>query len=351
MTASLNPSGPGWLRTASDPGLEGSASQESAWLPSVHQPRIGLALSGGGARGLAHVGVIQVLEEAGIPIAAVAGTSMGAYVGSLLAAGNGGARLEELAREIKDRKTLLGLLDPALPPSQGLIRGEKIRLHLERSLQSVTFADLKLPLLVVATDLDTLNAHVFDQGSVAAAVHASAAIPGICAPVCLNGRRYADGGAAEPMPVSLLKERFFLDGVIAVNVLPTAEDIEVCHDTAFVSPKGGNRHPIIRCLMRFLRPVNLLGYGNVLDTFRRALMSAQLRLVRKESRHAEVVIHPFFCDSTWFDFENFDRYIAAGRQAAEQALPAIHALLKQRQPHEPRHEAPLPHPSLGCRTA
>ena len=80
-------------------------------------PRIGLCLSSGGARGLAHVGVIQVLEEEKIPIVAIAGSSMGAYVGSLWAAGLNGSDLEKLAREIKDRRTLLRLLDPVFPPS------------------------------------------------------------------------------------------------------------------------------------------------------------------------------------------------------------------------------------------
>ena len=347
MIPNLNSSPLGWMRNAEDPGMAGG----SAMMPHKGQPSIGLALSGGGARGLAHVGVLQVLEENNIPIAVVAGTSMGAYVGALHAAGFNTQDLESLAREIKDRRTLLRLLDPIFPPTSGLIRGNKIRLHLERSLGTRTFAELDKPLLIVATDLDTMAAHVFDQGSVGAAVHASAAIPGVCAPVHLDGHRYTDGGAAEPLPVGLLRERFNLDAVIAVNVLPTTHDILHCKDAAFVPPKT-HKNPILRFVNALLRPLNLLAYGNVLDTFRRALMCAQLGLAEKECRRADVVIHPFFCESTWFDFENFDRYISAGRRAAEASLPQIKTLLENHSSNpNQNHENPVLHTRVGCSAA
>ncbi|MEN3941412.1 patatin-like phospholipase family protein [Prosthecobacter sp. SYSU 5D2] len=341
MNPNLNPSSPGWMRNAEDPGMAGGG----AATPAPGQPRIGLALSGGGARGLAHVGVLQVLEEHQIPLAAVAGTSMGAYVGALHASGFNTQDLESLAREIKDRRTLLRLMDPIFPPTTGLIRGMKIRRHLERSLGARTFEELDIPLLIVATDLDTMAAHVFDSGPLGPAVHASAAIPGVCAPVHIDGRRFTDGGAAEPLPVGLLRERFKLDAVIAVNVLPNSQDVLHCKDLAFVPPKV-HKNIFIRTVNYLLRPVNLLAHGNVMDTFRRALMCAQLGLAEKECRSADVVIHPFFCESTWFDFENFDRYIRAGRRAAEEALPQIYALLGQSTPNkEYNHENSLLEPS------
>lgn len=335
-----HPNGAGVFRASDGHGDSGFCPSRP--LQSV--PKIGLALSGGGARGLAHVGVLQVLEEAHIPITAIAGTSMGAYVGSLYAAGLDTTKLIDLAREIRDRKTLLRLLDPIFPPSAGLIRGIKLRQHLERSLGSRLFEDLKLPLLIIATDLDTMQAHVFDHGSVAQAVHASAAIPGICAPVHLDGRRYTDGGAADPLPVTILRERFELDAVIAINVLPTNEDILRCRDTSF-SPSV--KRPGL--FSRIMHPVNLLAYGNVMDTFRRALMCAQVQLVEKEAREADVLIHPFHCGSTWFDFENYDRYIETGRLAAEAALPAIRTLLSTTNPN--RHEKTHRSTEVGCHAA
>ena len=319
MNANLHLPSRGWSR-AEESHKHGSGGERA--------PRIGLVLSSGGARGLAHAGVIQVLEEEGIPIAAIAGCSMGAYVGALWAAGLNGLQLEARAREIKDRKALKALLDFVIPPSEGLIRGEKIRRHFERDLGTKTFADLERPLLIVATDLDRLTPHVFDSGPVSPAVHASAAIPAICAPVHLNGRRYTDGGTSEPLPVTLLKERLHLDHIIAVNVMPMPGDFEssLNGDLSMRDKAPGNI--FVRIFRSIWRKLNLLAYGNVLDTFRRALMAAQLRLIAKEEAAADVVIHPRFTTSTWHDFENFGHYLQAGRDAATAALPAIRALLR-----------------------
>jgi len=327
MNAFLHPNNQGWSRAEESPkhGSGGGAS-----------PRIGLVLSSGGARGLAHAGVIQVLEENRIPIAAVAGCSMGAYVGSLWASGLTGTQLEVRAREIKDRNTLRALLDFIMPPSEGLIRGEKIRKHLERDLGSKTFADLEKPLIVIATDLDSLAPHVFETGVVSHAVHASAAIPAVCAPLTLNGRRYTDGGASEPLPVRLLKEHFHLDHIIAVNVMPMPEEFGSCRDMGFANTDKPTYHLLTRLFRTFWKKVNLLAPGNVLDTFRRALLAAQLRLITKEEAAADVVIHPKFAASTWHDFENFGQYLQAGRQAAEEALPAIWELLQR--PPNPKQE-------------
>lgn len=300
-------------------------------------PRIGLVLSSGGARGLAHIGVLQVLEENHVPIFALAGCSMGAYVGGLWAAGLHVEELGKRAAEIKDRRALKNLLDFALPPAKGLVYGERLREHLERDLKGVNFDSLRLPTFIVGTDLDSLHAHVFKSGNVARAIHASAAIPGVCVPVAWEGHRFTDGGASEPLPVTLLREQLALDYVIAVNVMPPAEE-------AFARPDAlGMRKPhwLRRLFYWLIRPVNLLADGNVLDTFRRALMSAQLRLIAKEAQRADVLIQPRFGHSRWYDFENFESYIAAGRRAALDALPEIMKLVHQ----QPEHSHENVHPS------
>src|SRR6218665_210863 len=117
--------------------------------------KLGLALSSGGARGLAHVGVLQVLEENGIEIHAIAGSSMGAYIGALWAAGFSGKKLGELAAEMQDKRTLWKLADPIVPPVKGLFRGAKGKAHLERSLGELKFEDLERELFVVTLDIDT----------------------------------------------------------------------------------------------------------------------------------------------------------------------------------------------------
>jgi NTE family protein len=149
--------------------------------------------------------------------------------------------------------------------------------------------------------------------------------------------------------VTLLRERFAPDVVIAVNVMPRAEDISRCQETVF--PRAGEpRGAAARRVRHWLRVFNLLAEGNVLDTFRRSLMSAQLRLADMEARRASIEVHPFFCKSTWYDFENSDLYIAAGRDAARQAMPRIRALITRAPWKGDNHETPAPHAEMGLLT-
>lgn len=123
-----------------------------ASLDAIPHRKVGLALSAGGAKGLARVGVLQVLEENGIEIDAIAGCSMGSYIGALWACGYSGPDLEELAAEIQDRKKLWTLADPVLPPLSGLLHGRKAKHHLMRSIGKLRFEDLARRLLIVTFD-------------------------------------------------------------------------------------------------------------------------------------------------------------------------------------------------------
>ena len=191
--------------------------------------RVGLALSSGGAKGLAHVGVIQVLEEQGIEVDAIAGSSMGAYVGAMWAYGLEGHALEKIAREHEGRWGLFSIVDPVLPPRRGFIRTRRILRRFRRSLGEAHFSDMIRPLRVLATRLDTLERVVFASGVVAQAVEASIAIPGICVPVTIDGEVYVDGGVADPLPVDVLEE-MGIERIIAVNAIPTPEKLRYWRD-------------------------------------------------------------------------------------------------------------------------
>ena len=323
---------------------------EDLAVPKSADPTLGLVLSHGGARGLAHIGVIQILEEENIPISVIAGSSMGAYIGALWAAGIDGQHLAKLAAEVKDRRTLLRLMDPVFPPFSGFVHGNKVRQHIERTLGNVRVEELKRRMLIVATNIDTVSGEVLRNVSAAAAVHASCAIPGICAPVTLNGSRYIDGGAAEPMPVRLLRRESKVDHIIAVNVMPTALDVPDCNMKAFPMTPTPSKTILGHFRDSISRRVNLFAVGNVLDTFKRCLTAAQMRVTDEESILADVLIHPFFCESKWYDFENFDRYIAAGRAAAKDALPHIRALLKSPTINTQHYETLPLISTLGCRS-
>ncbi|MGJ8654636.1 MAG: patatin-like phospholipase family protein [Opitutaceae bacterium] len=300
---------------------------------SKAQKRIGLAISAGGAKGLAHVGVIQVLEENNIPIAAVAGCSMGAYVGALWCAGYKGQQLRKLAEEIQTPKKLRELSDPIFPPTKGLFLGLKAKAHLRRSIGDITFEKLNRPLFVVATDINTHERVVCCQGKVIDAVHASCAMPGVIVPVKYQGRLCVDGGVVDPVPVSVLTKYAQIDAVIAISTIPSIHEIDHCNIETLQRPP---RALWKRIVSRLLRPINLLGHGNIIDTFTNALKASQVRMAHDACKRADIVIKPISCIGRWYDYHEYDHFIQIGRDAAQKALPSIRALLDYPSPNEPQ---------------
>ncbi|MFQ3223795.1 MAG: NTE family protein [Lentimonas sp.] len=299
---------------------EGSAQPP----PLVPQKRIGLAISSGGAKGLAHVGVIQVLEENNISIAAVSGSSMGAYIGALWCAGYKGQQLAALAAEIHTPEILRKLSDPVFPPTKGLFLGLKAKAHLRHSIGDITFRQLERPLFVVTTDIDTHERIVCHTGNVIDAVHASCAMPGVIIPVHYEGRRCVDGGVVDPVPVSVLSKYANVDAVIAISTIPSIEEIDHC-SLEIQAPKRKNIFQ--RLLSRLLHPINLMACGSIIDTFTSSLKASQVRMAHDSCKRADIVIKPISCIGRWYDYHEYDHFIQIGRQAAETALPQIKALL------------------------
>lgn len=289
---------------------------------TIGRCRTGLALSSGAAKGLAHIGVIQVLEENGIEIDVVAGTSMGAYVGACWCFGHNGGQLQQLAGQVSDRWGVFKLTDPQFPPRRGFIAGKKAKARIMETIGDATFSDLERPLRVVATELDTLRSRVIDSGHLATAVHASMAMPGICVPVGVDGVQMTDGAVSNPLPVDVL-ERMGIERIIAVSTQPTLDDIDACRlSTGIEKPPTGWR----RILGAINRQINYFARGNVLDTLMRGLQGSQLRLVEAAARRADVFIQVYPCDSRWYQFDESAKYIAAGRAAAIARLGEIRQL-------------------------
>ncbi len=294
------------------------------------RPRVGLALSSGAAKGLAHIGVIQVLEEHGIEIDAIAGSSMGAYVGSIWACGNHGERLEELAATVRSKKDTLALLDPVFPPRRGFVKGEKVRQRLAKSIGEYTFESLEKELHVVTTELDTLRRVTFSSGPILDAVHASIAIPGFCEPVTIDGVEYTDGGVSDPLPVNILKDRG-VDIVIAVCVMPTATELLYKkRKLAKTEPKGwrswANKH------------LNYWAEGNIFNIQRSSDFGSQMRLAELSMKSADIKIRPIVCDAKWHDYAGYQKYIAVGREATLSKIGEIKALIGSKQKGENIHD-------------
>lgn len=293
--------------------------------PEKKRPTIGLALSSGGAKGLAHIGVIQVLEENGIEVEAIAGTSMGAYVGGLWASGLHGKELEGLAAAMTSGRERWSLVDPVLPPRRGFIRGKKILARLRETLGEKQFSELEKPFVAIATEFETLERAVLESGEVATAIQASLAVPGVVVPVMREGIEYIDGGVCDPLPVRILKEKFEVDAVIAVNVLPPIGSLRN-HKNKEIPRRWK------RSMQAVNRHINYFAPGNLLDILRGAAMGSQMRLVSRSARSADVLISAISVETGWHDYHRFDHYIEVGRKAAEDALPEILALLNAGDP-------------------
>ena len=297
--------------------------------------QIGLVLSSGAARGLSHIGVLQVLEENDIEVDIVAGSSMGAYIGAVWGAGYGGWEMEKFAREIEGYRGLWRLMDFAAFPRRGFLLTERVRKRLEQTIGPLHFSDMARPIRIVATRLDTLERAVFSGGNVVDAVLASLAIPGICVPVIRDGIPYVDGGISDPLPVDALAD-FGVRKIIAVNTIATPQTIKAC--SMEIAESEGAATGWGRTLNSWFNP---FARGNAFDTLMRSIHAAQTRLAEVSCRRASVVLRPFSCDGHWHDFSNPGRYISLGREEAESKLSAIQDLI-----NTPIRERQLPHNTL-----
>lgn len=270
-------------------------------------PRVALVLGGGGAKGFAHVGVIRVLEDAGIPIELVVGTSVGSLVGALYAAQPNSYALERLARGL-DRDDFFDFsLAPALF-GEGLATGDRLERFVRERVNGRTFEALRIPVAAVATDLDTGERVVLREGDVARAVRASCAIPGVLEPVHHAGRVLVDGGVVRNLPVDVARQ--------------LGADVVVAVDLAALEPKAtaSNFVEVI------LRAVNLVSRAE----------ADQLQGI------ADVTLEPAVGGVGFIDFDRKEAAIAAGVEAAREALPRIRQVLAAWPARVPRPPAGAP---------
>ncbi|MBK6863990.1 MAG: patatin-like phospholipase family protein [Ideonella sp.] len=254
--------------------------------PVARPPRIGLALGGGAARGFAHIGVIQVLEEAGVRPALVAGTSAGSLVAALHASGRSGTELAQLA----DAMDEASIADWSFP-GRGLLRGEALARFVRQHTGGRSIEQMRLPLGIVATDLDNGQAILFQIGDPGVAVRASSAVPAVFQPVRIGSREYVDGGLVSPVPVRFARQ-MGAELVIAVDISE--------------QPDGAATGDMMRIL---LQTFSIMG---------RSISEFELR-------NADVVIRPSLANVSGADFSGRRRSIQAGREAAAAALPELRA--------------------------
>jgi NTE family protein len=249
-------------------------------------PRIGLALGGGAARGFAHIGVIQVLEEQGIRPDLVVGTSAGSLVAALYASGKSGAEMATLAQGMDES----ALTDWSFP-GRGLIRGEALARYVRAQTNGLLIEQMKMPLGIVATDLADGSPILFRRGDTGAAVRASSAVPAVFQPVKIGPREYVDGGLVSPVPVRFARQ-MGAELVIAVDIA--------------TPPDGNATGDAFRML---------------LQTF--AIMGRSISAL--ELKDAEVLVRPGLEGVSSADFTARLKAIQAGREAAQAQLGQLRA--------------------------
>ena len=251
-------------------------------------PGLYVALSGGGAHAAAHAGVLLGLERAGVPVAGIAGVSGGAIVAAAWA---GGADLEKLV----DQASRLHPWMWVRGWGGGLLSGSKLGALIDEYLPTADFAGLRVPVRVLATDVDTAEPVVFKEGDVREAVRASCSFPGVFPPMVIGGRRLYDGGVSEVIPVSLARDMAGEAGVVAA-----------------VDCNSGTRWPAA-------------------DSFVAVALRAGLTLLRGRSRSelagADLVIAPSMGESGWMRPVKIPSFFKAGLEALDEALPEVRRLL------------------------
>jgi NTE family protein len=271
----------------------------------LQRKKVGLALGGGGARGLAHIGVLQILEEEDIPIDMIAGASAGAAIGALYAQGKDASLIKNLAIKLLDWRKLLSLVDFGFSRT-GLIHGKKVWELLKLIMGGdVNFSDLKIQLACVATDITRCEEVVINEGSVVDAVRASFSIPGIFAVAKLKGRYLVDGSLVNPVPVSVVR-RMGADFVIAVNVIPDFKE------KRFQTDKEG--------IATFKKP-------NIFNVVTQSFQMAQCLLVRSCLESADIVIRPRVAHIGVGDFRRRQECILQGELATKDSIIEINRQL------------------------
>jgi NTE family protein len=262
-------------------------------VAEVVHPRVGLVLGGGAARGFAHIGVIQALEEAGFRPDLVVGTSAGSVVAALFASGKSGRELQSIA-ESMDEASFSDWRLPFFRP--GLLKGEALARFVKAQVGGKQIQDLRMPLGVVATDLQSGQGVLFQRGDVATAVRASSAIPAFFQPVVISGREYVDGGLVAPVPVEFARQ-MGAQVVIAVDI---SSDPEA---------------------------------STSLDTFQILLQTFSImgnRINAFELRGADIVVKPVTSGLSSTSFNSRMQAIAAGYRAMQPMIDKLRSVIQNK---------------------
>jgi NTE family protein len=273
--------------------LLGGAGLSSCSLMSSKKPVVGLVLGAGAARGFAHVGVIKALEAQGIRPDIVVGSSAGSVIAALLASGANGNELNRLALNL-DEATIADWGVPFGGRFGGLIKGDALQNMVNREVQNKSIEQMRIPLGIVATELQSGKGVLFRTGNTGLAVRASCSVPGVFQPAVISGKEYVDGGLVAPVPVSYARQ-MGATLVIAVNI-----SSEPVHQDA----------------------------SGTLGVLQQTISIMQRSINQYELKSADIIIQPQLKQMSSGDFKSRNAAILAGEVAAQEQMALIKEKLK-----------------------
>ncbi len=290
---------------------------------------LGMALGSGAAIGLAHIGVLKVLEKNQIVVDVISGSSIGALIASMWGLGFSSDKMERIARKLRKKLNIMRLLDFTMPIS-GILAGKRLRRFLRSILREKRFEDLQIPVKIMVYDLANRETLAIERGTLVDAVYKSIAVPGIFEPKMESGRMIVDGGVSDPVPVDILLK----DGVkkiIAVNVLPGPEDM---HKRNMLLKKRLSEEESLMRNGRFYIKLGIrirnffrkIFTPNIFDVIMTSMQSLEYTLGENSCKKADVVLHPVFADATSVDFHLVGNFIRTAEEETNEHIEEIKAL-------------------------
>ncbi|MCM8774947.1 MAG: patatin-like phospholipase family protein [Candidatus Omnitrophica bacterium] len=297
---------------------------------------VGLVLGSGAAYGLAHIGVLRILERENIPVDVIAGSSIGALLGVLWAAGYSADDLHEIAHTLHTKRSgfshLLGFRDLSVV-YRGFFKGNQIVRFLRSYLGDRTFQDLKIPVKVVGTNLFTSEQVIFETGPVVSAVRASISIPGFFRPFFYKANFFIDGGVIDPLPIKVLTQ-MGVKKIIAVNVLLGPQDrIErnrLLKHVRYQQLRDLAAKNFWKKTLAIISEHLKNRYAdNVFNVIMNTILFMEYELSESSAGEADVVIHPVVYDGHWAQFYEPDKFVRMGEEKTLEQLPEIKRLLME----------------------
>jgi len=284
---------------------------------------VGLALGVGFAYGFCHIGVLKVIEEEGIPVDAISGSSIGAVIASLWATGRSSAEILQITSEFRRFKYIWGFVDLTVP-FMGFLKGNKLYNFLKKHFGNRTFHDVRCPLRIVACDVKRKEPRIIDKGSLVDAIMASCAMPGVFMPVKFKEDMLFDGGVINPLPTEALF-KMGVKKIIAVNVTPSRQDI-IREYEKIKEEFNVQKHKGIRWF-------SLLAYlkarfkTNILDIIFSSIEMLQSEVAEKEAQLADLVIHPDTGGLHWLELHKAGEFARRGEEEARRNLETIKRII------------------------